>query len=75
MEASHVENVLPLALPALFYLLFAQTVIPVPTEFSDSIPKETKFAIACLDILPIQMEIVFNLIVLLILIVQLARLF
>lgn len=68
------ENALPLVLPALSYLLFVQTAIPVPTEFSDSIPKETKFAIACLDILPIQMEIVFNLIVLLILIAQPARL-
>ncbi len=64
------ENVLPLVLPALSYLLFVQTAIPVPTEFSDLIPKETKFAIACPDILPIQMGIVFNLIVLLILIVQ-----
>jgi len=61
MEALHVDNAPHHALPALFYQLFAQIAIQVPTEFSDSITKEIKFAIVCQDTLLTPMEIVFNL--------------
>lgn len=75
MEALHVENALLHALPALFYQLFAQTVIQVPIEFLDSIIKETKSATVCQVTLPTPMEIVSNLTVLLIHIAQLVKLY
>ena len=73
-EALPVDNAPLHALPALFSQLFAQTATPVPTEFSDSTTKETKFVTVCLDTLPTQMETVFNLTALLILTAQPARL-
>ena len=73
MELLHVDNAPLHALPALFYQLFAQIAIQVPTEFSDSITKEIKFATVCQDMLPTPMEIVFNLIAMLIHTVQLVK--
>ena len=75
MVALHADNVLLHVLLALFYQLFAQIVIQAPTEFSDSIAKEIKFATVCQDTLPTPMEIVFNLIVMLIHTVQLVKLY
>ena len=75
MEALHVENALLHVLPALFYQLFAQTVIQVPIEFLDSIIKGTKSATVCHVTLPTPMEIVSNLTVLLIHIAQLVKLY
>lgn len=69
------DNALLPALPALYYPLFALTVTPSPTEFSDSITKATKFATACQATLLIPMETAFNLTATLILTAQLARLF
>lgn len=73
MEALHVDNAPLHVLPALFYQLFAQIVIQVPTEFSDLITKEIKFATVCQDSLPTPMEIVSNLIAMLIHTVQLVK--
>jgi|688.fasta_scaffold1015421_1 hypothetical protein len=73
MEVLHVDNAPLHALPALFYQLFAQIAIQVPTEFSDSITKEIKFATVCQDTPPTPMEIVFNLIAMLIHTAQLVK--
>ena len=74
-EALHADNALLHVPLALFYQLFAQTVILAPTEFSDLITKEIKFATVCQDTLPTPMEIVFNLTAMLILTAQLVKLF
>lgn len=75
MVALHADNVLLHVLLALFYQLFAQIVIQAPTEFSDSIIKETKFATVCQVTLPTPTEIVFNLTAMLIHTVQLVKLY